>query len=187
MRAGKHWKNDSVNKFYGNCDCVRILGFTAQPIQNVNLSDLHLQLQRKRNKYMLLTLALVILGASIAVFFAQEFIGMFKKLFAIKMVRLFLPLLIASWLVYTFEYLALWMVYYYREILQVGLTFLINIMPFHQYAGPISLIILLFTITTLPVFLIDELQRKRTFKGYQYPNVTRILIFIVSSVLLLAL
>lgn len=136
---------------------------------------------------MLLTLALVVLFASIAVFFAQEFITMFKKLFAIKGVKLFLPLFIASWLVYTLDYWALWIVYYYREILMVGVNLLVKILPFQRYAESISIIILLFIISTVPVFLIDQLQRKRTYKGYHYPNVTSILIFIVSSVLLLAL
>ncbi|MGC1183498.1 hypothetical protein [Legionella sp.] len=136
---------------------------------------------------MLLTLALVVLGASIAVFFSQEFISMFKKLFAIKGVKIFLPLLIASWLVYRFDYLALWIVYYYRDYLQVCLAFLIHIMPFQEFKAPESLVILLFTITILPVFLIDLFLRKKTFKGYQYLQITCVLIFIVSATILLAL
>lgn len=136
---------------------------------------------------MLLTLAMVVLFASIAVFFSQEFIRTFKKIFAIKGVKLFLPLFLASWLIFTFDYWSLWCVYYYREILQAILIFLIQIMPFQQAAEPIALIILLTVISVLPVFLIDFFMRKKTFKGYKYPNVTSALILIVSSVILLAL
>lgn len=136
---------------------------------------------------MFLTLALVVVFASILVIFAQEFIRALKKLFAIKGVALFLPLLIASWLVYTFDYWALWIIYYYREMLHILLGFLIYLNPFPQIAEPVALVILLEVITVLPVFLADIFLRKRTYIGYQYPYLTSTLIFIVSSMLLLAL
>lgn len=137
---------------------------------------------------MFLTLALVVLGAAIAVFFSQEFYGMFKKLFAIKGVNLFLPLFIATWLVYSFDYSTLWVVYYYRELLEGIVELLVNIMPFQEFAEPIALVIVLFTISMLPVFLIDLFVRKRTFQqGYQYPYLTSMFLFIVSAILLLAL
>lgn len=137
---------------------------------------------------MLLTLALVVLFASIAVFFAQEFIRAIKKVFAIKGVPLFLPLFAASWLIYTFDYWALWIVYYYREMLQIGLSFLIYIIPLQPaIAEPIALVILLTAISVLPVFLIDYIVHRKTFLRYKYPNVTSAIILIVSAILLLAL
>jgi hypothetical protein len=136
---------------------------------------------------MYLTLALVVLFASIAVFFSQEFISVFKKLFAIKGVKLFLPLFLASWFVFTFDYWALWIVYYYREMLQICLTFLVSIMPFQEFAEQVSLVIFLWAISVLPVFIIDQVLRRKTYKGYQYPNVTSMIVFLVSAILLLAL
>jgi len=137
-------------------------------------------------KTMLLTLAMVIFFASIAVFFSQEFIRGIKKIFAIKGAILFIPLLIASWLIYTFQYWALWGVFYYREVLQTMLSFLIHIMPFKQAARPLSLILLLTFISVVPVLVIDLLMVKRTYLHYKYPYVTSALIWLISAVLLLA-
>ncbi len=136
---------------------------------------------------MLLTLALVVLLASITVFFSQEFIGAFKKLFAIKGVPLFLPLIAASWLIFTFDYWALWGAYYYREMLETMLNFLLRIMPFQKFATPVSLIILLTVISILPVILLDLYCKRKTYRGYPYPNVTSLIILIVTSILLFTL
>jgi flagellar biosynthesis protein FlhB len=136
---------------------------------------------------MLYTLAMVVVLASIAVFFSQEFVRALKKLFAIKGVFLFLPLLAGSWFVFTFDYLALWGVYYYREILQSALHDLVSIMPFTAYAEQVALIILLWCVSILPVIAIDQYIRRKSYKGYQYPNITSMILFIVSAILLLAL
>ena len=61
---------------------------------------------------MLFTLAAVVFFAAIVTFFSQEFIGIFKKIFAIKGAKLILPLLLASWCIINFNYLVLWVVYY---------------------------------------------------------------------------
>lgn len=134
---------------------------------------------------MLVTLAAVIFFASIFVFFSQEFIRTFKKIFAIKAVALFLPLLIASWLIFTFVHLFLWTAYYYREMLQAVLTFLVYLMPFHQQAKSLAMIILLTVISVLPVILIDLFVRQRTYQPYKYPYLTSTIIWIVNAELLL--
>lgn len=136
---------------------------------------------------MYLTLALVVLFASIAVFFSQEFISVFKKLFAIKGVPLFLPLLVASWLIIAFNYWSLWIVYYYNEMLQIILTFMMHVIPFEKGAGSVALVILLTVISVLPVYLIDLLVRRQTYKPYKYLNITSAIIWLVSAILLLAL
>jgi len=61
---------------------------------------------------MLFTLAAVVFFAAIVTFFSQEFIGIFKKIFAIKGAKLILPLLLASWCIINVNYLVLWVVYY---------------------------------------------------------------------------
>ncbi|HAT9660178.1 TPA: hypothetical protein JBD28_08950, partial [Legionella pneumophila subsp. pneumophila] len=108
---------------------------------------------------MLLTLALVILFATIMVFFSQEFIRTFKKILAIKGAKLLVPLGIASWLIYNFDYLFIWVIYYIREVLQAVLAFLTRIMPFKPYSTSIALIILLTTVSVGPVLLLDLIYR----------------------------
>lgn len=136
---------------------------------------------------MLLTLALVILLGSIFVFFSQEFIRMFKKVFAIKGAKLFLPLFLASWLVYTFNYWALWGIYYYREMLHDAESFLVKIMPFQLGAQSAALVILFTVISVVPVFVIDVISRRKTYKAYKYPYVTSTILWIISIVLLIVI
>ncbi|HAT1658016.1 TPA: hypothetical protein RG395_000730 [Legionella pneumophila] len=134
---------------------------------------------------MLLTLALVILFATIMVFFSQEFIRAFKKIFAIRGAKLLIPLGLASWLIYNFDYLFIWAIYYIREVLHAVLSFLTRVMPFKQYSTAIALIILLTTVSVGPVLLLDLINRKRTYKGYAYPYLTSTLILIFCTVILL--
>lgn len=136
---------------------------------------------------MLVTLTLVILLAAIIVFFSQEFIQIFKTIFAIKGVMLFLPLFIVSWLIFTFDYWTLQVISYCQQILSEILTFLVSIMPFSFMAEHVSLIMILTSVSVLPVYLLDLIMRKKYFKGYQYPNVTSIIIFIITALLLLML
>lgn len=129
---------------------------------------------------MYLTLALVVFSAAILVLFSQEFIGFFKKIFAIKGAKLFLPLLIASWLVVDFEDIFVWGLYYFREILNAIVLFLSQIIPF-QGAYSIVLIILLTIISVVPVFLFDMYLIKKTYKHYEYPYITSTLIWIITA------
>ncbi len=134
---------------------------------------------------MLVTLAAVVFCASIFVFFSQEFIRTFKKILAIKVVGLFLPLLIASWLVFTFVHWFLWAAYYYRDMLHAALNFLVHLMPFHYQAKSVAMIILLTLISVLPVILIDLFVRQRTYLPYKYSYLTSTMIWIMNVALLL--
>lgn len=134
---------------------------------------------------MLTTLALVVFAAAIVVFFSQEFIKFFKKIFAIKGANLILPLAIASWAVYYFDYWFLWTIYYYWECMNSLLSLLTYLMPFPQYTSPIAMILLLTGVSVLPVLIWDWVTRKRSFKGYRYPYVTSTVIWVITSILLL--
>lgn len=134
---------------------------------------------------MYLTLALVVFFAAILVLFSQEFIRLFKRIFAVKGAKLLLPLAFASWFVYTFDYWGLWGIYYYREFLQTLVAFLMDLMPFHVGANAIATIILLTFISVAPVFLIKFILWKKHYKHYQYPYLTSTLIWLISAVLLL--
>ncbi|MBN9231250.1 MAG: hypothetical protein BGO90_03620 [Legionella sp. 40-6] len=136
---------------------------------------------------MLLTLALVVICASIMVFFSQEFMRTFKRIFALPGARLLLPILFASWLVYTFDYWVLWAVFYYRETLFTGLHFLEGILPAYAWTLPAIVVCLIWCVTILPVLALDYYYRRKSHHGYPYPMITSAIIFIVTAILLLAL
>lgn len=136
---------------------------------------------------MLLTLALVVIGASIAVFFSQEFMRTFKRIFALPGVKLFAPLIFASWLVYTFDHWVLWGVFYYRETLFACFHFFEDLLPIHAWTQPILLVLFIWGVTILPVLALDYYCRRKSHHGYPYPVVTSVIIFIITSILLLAL
>lgn len=134
---------------------------------------------------MLVTLALLVFLGSILVFFSEEFIKMFKKLFAIKGAKLFIPLFLASWLIYTFDFWFLWAVFYLRETLLYIMFFLTSIMPFQKGADSVALIILLTAVSVVPVLILDIQSRRKNFKKYKYPYVTSWIIWILCVVLLI--
>lgn len=134
---------------------------------------------------MLLTLALVILVGSIFVFFADEFKRTFKRLFAIKGAKLFLPLVAASWLIYTFDDWFLWAVYYYLEVLQNTQSFFKDMMPAHAGLESLVLILLLTVISVAPVVLMDVISRRKTYLAYRYPYITSGIIWIMSVAFLI--
>lgn len=136
---------------------------------------------------MYLTLAMVVFFASIMVFFSQEFINTFKRIFAIKGAKTIIPIAIASWAVYTFDYWFLWAIYYYREFLKACLTLLTDMIPFHRGADSIALIVLLTLLSVLPMSILMWYRRYRNYKPYGYPYLTSALIIITSAVILLVI
>lgn len=134
---------------------------------------------------MLLTLALVVLISSIVVFFSDEFIKIFKKIFAIKGVMLLLPLFVASWLIYNFNFWFLWTIFYAREVLHDVLNFLVRITPFQKGAVLVDLVIMLTFLSVVPVLILDIISRRKNFKRYQHPYALSSFIFILSVFLLI--
>ncbi|HCJ1109635.1 TPA: hypothetical protein NQN63_000236 [Legionella pneumophila] len=130
-------------------------------------------------------LALVVLLGAIIVLFSEEFIKSFKKLWAIKGAKLLLPLFTASWFIYTFDFLFLWVIFYLSEFLHYTLAFLIKLMPFQQGAESVVLVILLTFFSVVPVLIIDFFTRKKNYKGYQYPYIISTIIWIFCVVLLI--
>jgi hypothetical protein len=135
---------------------------------------------------MLFTLAVLVLSAAVAVFFSEEFYAVFKKLFKIKGVKLFLPLLLASWAVCSFNYGSVWFIFFCSLLLEGTITLLTRIMPFQEFAQPASLIMALFTLSVVPIFLIDFIFGRRTYKGgYQDIHLGSMFIFVITAILLL--
>ncbi|KTC79048.1 hypothetical protein [Legionella cherrii] len=136
---------------------------------------------------MLLTLTLLVLFGSILVFFSEEFIKTIKKIFAIKGAKLIIPLFVASWLIFSFDLWVLWAIYYLREMLHDILNYLVQIMPFQNWALQVVLVFMLTFLSVVPVLILDFLSRRKTFKSYQHPYVASSIIWVLSVFLLIIL
>ncbi|CEG57579.1 hypothetical protein [Legionella fallonii] len=137
---------------------------------------------------MLFTLAAVVFFAAIITFFSQEFIRMFKKIMDIKGAKLVLPLLAASWLMLSYDYWALWVVYYFREVLNWLVRMLTYIIPFGQVSSYIACIIVLTILPLAPVFGFDLLiYRKKNFKPYPHTYLVSSCIWLVCALALIVL
>lgn len=134
---------------------------------------------------MLFTLAAVVFFAAIITFFSQEFIRVFKKIFAIKGAKLLIPLAVASWFMYSYDYLALAAISYYREALNAVATFLTDIIPLGSASSYVAFILLLTIISVVPVFVLDWFHRKKNYKPYPFPYTTSSLIWIINALILI--
>lgn len=132
---------------------------------------------------MLVTFALVVFFAAIVIVFSQEFINLFKAVFAYKTTQILLPLLAASWLIYTYDYWILWGVYYYQLILSSTVLFLTQLLAPYSIKSSMIVIMVLTLISVLPVFILNIIWKKRTLRAYPYPYITSTLIWIISALL----
>lgn len=130
---------------------------------------------------MLFTLAAVVFCAAIFVFFSQEFISTFKKIFAIKGAPLILPLAGASFIIYNFNYWCLLTFYYYRQVLNGMVSFLTMLIPLGQVSSYIAAILVLTFISVVPVLVLEWVFRKKTYKPYPYPYLTSSIIWLISA------
>lgn len=137
---------------------------------------------------MLFTLAAVVFFAAIMTFFSQEFIRMFKKIMAIKGAKLVLPLLAASWLVLTYDYWALWVVYYFRELLNGIVMMIAYIIPFGQISYYVASILVLTIISVAPILCFDYfVYRKKNYKPYPHSYLVSTIIWLVCALTLIVL
>jgi hypothetical protein len=134
---------------------------------------------------MLFKLAAVVFVAAIAVFFAQEFIRLFKRVFEIKGALLVLPLALASYLVYALEAWVHLGLLYYRDHLLKGLSFLLSFLPAQNWVYPVLVVLLLTFVSVAPVLAWDFYSLKKTHKHYPYPYVTSTIVWLVSALVLL--
>ncbi|KTD24496.1 MULTISPECIES: hypothetical protein [Legionella] len=132
----------------------------------------------------MLTVALVVLLSSIVVFFSKEFGDLFKKIFAIPGMKLFLPLTLATALVVNYESWAYYGLIKFQDF-WLGLTgILASWMPFHKGASSVAKILTLMILSFLPVIAIDYwIKRKRSYQSYQYPGLTITVLWLIFAVL----
>ncbi len=107
---------------------------------------------------MYLTVALIVLSASIIVFFSSEFAGMYKKVWAIPGVKLIVPLAIASCVIEAYEPFELWLLlktkaFFHANIQALSAHFSVRLQVVH--------ILQLFLLATLPVWIIRAWEIKK--------------------------
>lgn len=134
----------------------------------------------------MLTLA-VMLGivASIA-FFSQEIHKILKKIFAIRGMPLFLPLTLASIIVYEFQPLAVTLLHFLSNHLLQFYYLIIKLLPSSAYTDSLACIIVLTLVSIVPVFILQWYAYKKTQKAYPHPYLVSTLIWIISVLLLIS-
>ena len=110
---------------------------------------------------MLLTLALIILGASIVVFFSEEFAGIIKSLYEIFWIRLLLPIFIASMLLEYYDRWALWLAIRLKEYALTAVDYLNYILPTFLQGTGSGQVIFLFLIAFIPLWIMHILARRK--------------------------
>lgn len=87
---------------------------------------------------MLITMTIVILSSAIFVMFLDEFRRLFKKISSIPGVKLFLPLLLGSWFILTFEEGGLRFLLWAQGLFHRSIQWMSTLTPFHH--GSISMV-----------------------------------------------
>ncbi len=134
---------------------------------------------------MIVTLALVVFCSSIVAFFSQEFIRMFKKLFSIPGVKLFLPLAIASLLIEMHEEFGFWVLTWGQLQLHRIINAVARFLPFDTGSVLLVRIVFLFCLAILPVLVFRFGVKK---KGRAQPDVVSywsgLVLWIIAVILL---
>lgn len=129
-------------------------------------------------------LVLIVCIASIFCFFIQEFIGLFKRIFSIKGVKIILPLAFASGLVYLNTPFIVWHLYFIQDVLDSALLNLMYFIPFHTAKELVALIMLLTLLAVLPSALLHLHSKKFHNKPYGHPYLVSTLIWVITVILL---
>lgn len=134
---------------------------------------------------MLITIALLVLCSSIVVFFSQEFIGLFKKIFSIPGVKLLFPLILASWLIEVYEDWGYWLLLKCQALLHQFVYQLTTLLPFETAAISVTRIIFLFLFASLPIWFF-HLRAKQTKRRHPQPSILwlSLTLWIVAATLL---
>lgn len=136
---------------------------------------------------MLLTLALIILGASIVVFFSDEFAGVIKSLFEIFWIRLLVPIFIASMLLEYYHGWALWLAIRLKEYALAAVYYLNYFLPTFLQGTGIGQVVFLFLIAFVPLWIMHILARRKLAPMSMEPAyLTSMLLWIIFALLLIS-
>ena len=127
----------------------------------------------------MLRVALVVLIGVIIVIFAREFGRLFKKIFSIKGMPFFLPLILATYLIVHFEEWVLWGLLHIQYWL-FGLTALLaEKIPIY-----LAKILIFIGFYLIPVFIINAWIKRKNYQSFKYSYLTGLVIWLVVATLL---
>ncbi len=134
---------------------------------------------------MYLTLTLLILFTTIIVFFVDDFVSLYKKIIKIPGVKLWVPLLAASWLAIEYDYYltnAMLHLGYWMELMACRLA---TILPLSSASLPVARIMVLSLFSILPSLAL-ALYFQRNYKPLKRAWFLMTVLFVFFSMLLLA-
>ena len=117
---------------------------------------------------MLFTVALLILCSAIIIFFSQEFAAVFKKMFALPGVKILLPLLVLTQLLFSMESWTLFFlvgIHRFFNLLSQGLS---SFLPANPLVFMASQIMSLWLLTVLPGWIFNAWSLRKTFKPFPH-------------------
>lgn len=109
----------------------------------------------------MVSVTLVILLAAIVVFFAGEFAGLIGKVMAIRSVKLFLPLTLATLSIVLYEAWVYWGLFYFKKGVHLLIDGLASLLPTHNQA--LSSLVLIYLMTLIPLALLFYRKKKYPF------------------------
>ena len=131
-----------------------------------------------------LLLAALVFGCAILMFFSQEFANTFKKIMAIRGMKLFLPLILVTYLVLSFQAELVWALTKIQALLFTLIAFLAKLFPFNGLANVIASVLVLMALTFLPVLAIDFWIKRKTYHGFNQASLTSLFIWLFVALLL---
>jgi hypothetical protein len=132
----------------------------------------------------MIVLSLIVVSCAIVVFFSQEFGKFFKKLFAIRGMKLFLPLVLASAIVVDYSNWVLWGLLRFKAFLHSMVATLASWLFFHAGATFVANVLVLAGFSILPVLAINSWVKKKTYHSFHYAYLTSTIIWLLIAVLL---
>ncbi|MBA3537331.1 MAG: hypothetical protein H0T84_12115 [Tatlockia sp.] len=130
------------------------------------------------------TIALVVFACAIAVFFSKEFGNSIKKLMSIPGMKLLLPLFLVTFLLVYFEPEVLWCLTKLQAMILVLTQNIASILPFEKFANATAGLLVLMSLTFLPVLAINIWYKRKTYYPLPFAGLTITLIWIFVAVLL---
>ncbi len=132
----------------------------------------------------MLTISLVVFVCAIVVFFSKEFGNTIKKIMSIPGMKLILPLAIVTLVIVYLEAEVLWCLTKLQLIVLVVRDKLAHLLPLQRMANYLATLLVLMSLSFLPVVAIDYWYRRKSIHGFRYINLTIVLIWLFIALLL---
>lgn len=134
---------------------------------------------------MILELASVVLVSSILVFFSEEWGNLLKKLFAIRGMKLFIPLIIANCVLIVYQPWVSIVLIGIQHILHQLQQAISNLIPWQMGAQQMAGILILFLLTLIPVWILNYWFKRRSYLGFRRRRLTLLLIWLFCAIVLI--